>query len=196
MDIHAIWSRIDQLEKIVIAQGREIDKLRQLVKSNKSLQPSLCNGLYKDGSQFAQSNHSQILSPFSVQDKHDHSSVGLNEVSSGGYRNSFLMNSFVHPASAVPPFAGWIPESKEVDSGDDISRGGTIFAYPTSNRNSLAISQYQQQVPNRWSVGPRSLISDHPDDRDDNVDELPLEKNANQGLIELMTCFCPCFSMC
>lgn len=132
------------------------------------------------------------------------------------YKN-YTMNPFVHPANAIPPVANRIvlksATSTTLHAGTDHHEqfnNATVnskivkgFMSPTSQYNDS-----RTLPPNsRWSTGPSLLAGttavtttfSDPDLVDQNkLDQAALAKvRANRfSLIELLTCFCPCFSMC
>ena len=132
---------------------------------------------------------------------------------------TYVMNPIIHPASAIPPVANRVVvasnscplrgspnqdqhhhhhnhfdhqpvELKHANCNHRQNHPSTLLTSPPSSRN-------QAQVSPRWSTGP-SLPAAAPItvfDRD--LEEGPDRRRRNRiNLIELLTCFCPCFSMC
>lgn len=142
MDNQALWNRMDHLERIILEQGKEIDRLKQIVsnysrhKNSSSLDENtptqVPSALHQSPNCQSAKQQTPLLNPSIAR-------LGASQ------RNSLHMSSYVHPQSAVPPFARWPTDSNHQD-----------------NESSDSAS--------------------------------PADKN--QGLIEVLTCFCPCFGMC
>lgn len=108
METHTIWNRIDQLEKVVLSQAREIDGLKQLLN-------------------FTQATVERL----------------------------YLLNNSHHSAIMASLNGGVQADTAISSLGDQLTE---------DNRH----------VPER-ECG---------------------EKRSKQGLVEVLTCFCPCFGMC
>lgn len=108
METHTIWSRIDQLEKVVLSQAREIDGLKQLLN-------------------FTQATVERL----------------------------YLLNNTHHSAIMA-------------------SLNNGIQASTPINNLDQELARESLEVPER-ECG---------------------EKRPKQSLVEVLTCFCPCFGMC
>lgn len=149
----AIWIRMDQLERIVMAQGREIECLRRIIEHQ------------MDPTNYHNERHT-IGHQISLDQQHGYKDSN---------RNSFHMNSFVHPASAVPPFVRWLPEPINRDQSNS----------------------FQRQTEDHWSSEPDTHLSARLESQGIDFDETSLQKKPKGlNLVEVLTCFCPCFSMC
>lgn len=112
-------------------------------------------------------------------------------------RPNYVMNPFVHPASAIPPVADRTLAARNdhlamrtsaSPSGmyNNYHNPGVHFRAPLTSRTLPANT--------RWSTGP-SLLGTLTDLDPNDVDK-PRKRRNKMSLIELVTCFCPCFSMC
>lgn len=196
MELHAIWNRIDQLEQLIILQAKEIDMLRRIVNATQiSLQNSVI-GQNQSGpvkqNVTATSDHSATMA------NHHHSSLILNgdttatkTTTNQPLCKAYIMNPFVHPASAIPPVANRVLVRSE-------SNQMRLLVNNSNATNSGLIVPLSRTLPanTRWSTGP-SLFETIPDNNDRlDVEELPRKRRNRLSLVELLTCFCPCFSMC
>lgn len=135
------------------------------------------------------------------------------------------MNSFVHPQSAIPPVAirpavnvapntPTLPSNLQVPSQEsqkliqNLDRLLTENRPPPSSRWSLAANvaatnndniqrefgnYITQQPPNSSLFGsPNGILGDPNKDESDELGK----KHERQKFVEVLTCFCPCFSMC
>jgi len=141
------------------------------------------------------------------------------------YKNYF-MNPFVHPANAIPPVADRIilrteacdnypnaagKKSPEMNNITAVHRRAIKnnhhlnygLSLPMDNR---AMGPGRPLPPNvRWSTGPSLLAGTNTTssaftndlEQDEQSQSASAKRRANKlSLIELITCFCPCFSMC
>lgn len=177
MDLPSIWVRIEQLEKLIISQAKEIDLLRRVIHS---MQMILQAGTLPIMSPAADIEYSKINQPSTttmcnnIQNNPGHNRLN-NEIMSSTthstYKTQPLMNSFIHPISAIPPV------------NNRIVANGTINGLNAIPKNP------------RWSTGP-SLLGTIADTSNREINDMK-HKNRNKfSLIELITCFCPCFNMC
>lgn len=185
MEIHAIWTRIDQLEKLILSQAKEIDMLRRIVNTVQiTLQNNgIVQSIYKNNGIIP--NH---VPPLLSHNRQDNLSSALNRNSTPqpAYK-TYMMNPFVHPASAIPPVANRVIMTHET-------------SYPMNGTNNInGLLTHSRTLPaihnnNRLSAGP-TLLHKMPD-VDNDKEESPRKRNVKYCLVELITCFCPCFSMC
>lgn len=225
MELHAIWNRIDQLEKLLISQAKEIDVLRRMVNSTQISVQNITTSLQKNnnfnndnspnnnsstmrlihksymGNQVNNNRNSIHLSSISTKDNQQ---VNIFNRPNTYHQPTYLMNSFVHPAIAIPP-TNLAPsynmdnnklklETTNACGGDFSNLASTVMPHQTSNMN-------------RWSVGPTLRLHDSIVDRavttkttilDNHQDltEMRDGRHKRQCFVEILTCFCPCFSMC
>lgn len=116
MELHAVWNRIDQLEKLVISQAKEIDALKRLVASqqlqvqnNNNNNPSVPTitspkavptlNFYKTVATSFVSNNNGLLQHQQQQQQQP------NKDSSQFAYQPCLLNPLVHPPQAIPPVA-------------------------------------------------------------------------------------------
>lgn len=192
MDIHALWSRMDHLERIILEQGKEIDRLKQMLANNSrptNYSPDENTSQLPDALQ-------QTLNPQSrkQQSALNPSSVRIDDTQ----RNSFHMSSYVHPQSAVPPFARWPTDSTDKLPAEKAKKTNATLSYHPSNRNSFAGLQHSprlsQPITTARPLVQNRIMLNYQDNESDGSSSQ--QANKNQGLIEVLTCFCPCFSMC
>lgn len=149
---------------------------------------------------------SQIVDKFAQQHQHEKQNVQKQQEPALMYK-SYLMNPFVHPSIAIPPVVNRIVLRSE-NATPSASTATTVR--PANYNNSLSRDSYglnriggsaelnhirpSRTLPanTRWSTGP-SLLGTLRDDEPD-IDDRP--KSSRFTLAELITCFCPCFSMC
>lgn len=251
MDIQTLWNRLDELEKFVRAQSREVDMLKEIIYKNNNnniygdnrlnVDPIFTNNMGIDKN--PNSNRQTIdqdyrtnayLSAPMIINKSQTSKVDCHEA-----RNSFAnMSSYIHPSIAVPPTINWTKPSNtdtrtgrnERDTGliANISDGFDTNCSSSSVNNSrnscltdvnitgpprnssrlFSSSDVQQQLRYSLSTRPFSSLTSNSlqtnninnkratHDFNFDSDESPFPKEDNQGLAEVLTCFCPCFNMC
>lgn len=235
MELHVVWNRIDQLEKLVISQAKEIETLRRLVTSTQLALQTLTSQFWPTNSNTTNNNNNNNAigfyhqnqrasynrpAPLGIehqqqqQQQHHHHHQYLNHDSttpmasnrnsmhltscampdgSANPRQGYSMRSFVHPPSAIPPGAA--------------NNRALISPTPPASEHMLKPHQ-THTLPagstNRWSTGPNMALgnsiaaisasgSPQPD-RD--VSMAAARRRRRFSVIELLTCFCPCFSMC
>ena len=128
-------------------------------------------------------------------------------------QENYTMNPFVHPANAIPPVVNRIV-LKSATSNDLQSICANHEKSINDHSRALKFSspmerRYQNRgslPPNaRWSMNPSLLTAgdmttktfSEPDFNDqDQLDQKAKKRADRFSLIELITCFCPCFSMC
>lgn len=237
MELHAIWNRVDQLEKLLISQAKEIDVLRRMLNST---QVSVQN-LTLQGNNFNNTNNNTncisnnsifnnnstvrlIHKPFvGNQVNNNRNSIQLSSIPKGNQQvnnifnksttfnqPTYLMNSFVHPAIAIPPTNlvstcnnDSLTNKSKINNSNNSSRldlEANICRGNFSSVSSTMMPPHSSNM-NRWSVGPNLRLLDSAVDKT-NLDghnlttELPHGRHKRQSFVEILTCFCPCFSMC
>ena len=110
------------------------------------------------------------------------------------YRSSYMMNPYVHPASAIPPVVNRVITRSDCYQLESAGRSDRITSFqlaPVGNSRTLPTNT-------RWSTGPSLLGTMQPivnhDDQEESLAER--RKQSRFSLVELVTCFCPCFTMC
>lgn len=222
MEVHAIWSRIDQLEQLILSQAKEIDLLRRILNAT---QLALQN--YQQGNQLEypdsakspngltlattasrhhrqQHNQLSITPPTAITNSTSHSNLfklpqqqQKQQPEQPTLYKSYLMNPFVHPSIAIPPIANRVVLQSETSNSlisDNFSPSiGGATRRTTTQPNGIGTTR-TLPANTRWSTGPSLLGTLQDPDRE--MDEEPRKRNNRFSLVELLTCFCPCFSMC
>lgn len=122
--------------------------------------------------------------------------------------NPFQMKSFVHPTTAVPPGINrplfGDPGGNNAGVFNNIYNS-TSTADQNNHMNASPLSVVQPLHRSKWSTIPadKSLLDNLTNsvnitDPTESVIEinLPYKKHDRQSFVEVLTCFCPCFSMC
>lgn len=175
MELHSIWTRIEQLEKLIISQAKEIDLLRRVINSMQMILQAGALPIMSPATDIEYPKANQPTMCNHIQSNPGQTKVG-NEIMStttthSSYKTQPLMNSFVHPISAIPPVSNRIVANGAING---------LNAIPKNPR---------------WSTGP-SLLGTIADTSNREINDTK-QKNRNKfSLIELVTCFCPCFNMC
>lgn len=236
MELHAIWNRVDQLEKLLISQAKEIDVLRRMVNStqvsiqNLTLQGNnLNNNCISNNHNFNNNSTVQLIhKPFvGNQVNNSRNSIQLNSISKGNQQvnnifnksttmnqPTYLMNSFVHPSIAIPPTNlvstynndGMNNKSKINNNNNNNDKNNSRLDFEANVCKGNFSSVSSTMMPphssnmNRWSVGPNLRLLDNAVDKRNldshNLTEAPHGRHKRQSFVEILTCFCPCFSMC
>lgn len=172
MELQAIWNRIDQLEKLVISQAKEIEiqrrQLNQIIAQQSFIKPKN-NG----------ANNNRAIQTTSICAI----SKEFKNPTSRQSHQPYHMNSFVHPASAIPPAISFSSTSKKSSDSSQITTTSDL------------LSSHQIHPANRWSmIAPSSQsFSMTGKELEQSGTDLP---HRRQSFVEVLTCFCPCFSMC
>lgn len=116
---------------------------------------------------------------------------------------SYVMNP-IHPAIAIPPVTSRVVlRSAEQDTTSATATQAQLNKY--LHRGGSEEPSYRPAITNsrtlpantRWSTGPSLLGTlNDPSDTDRENDERALRTKNRFNLIEVLTCFCPCFGMC
>lgn len=171
----SVWNRIEKLERFVSGQDREIKNLKSVVTRIQSEQ------MYYD----SMSTHPMM------QPMHRYTGYPYHPAEHPYHRppvHPYQMSSFVHPPSAIPPR---VPARRPLTERNP---------YQPANSSWLESSPHAltaTSTSKRWSAAPN--LSSPPDDEtlDELFSEQPAQKKHNrQRFVEVLTCFCPCFSMC
>lgn len=226
MEIHALWNRIDQLEKLLISQAKEIDTLRRVVNATQvSLQtlthqkqqqqaPKLANsnsnnninstvtlqiqkptflGNYNQQQQQLLNNNRNSVQLSSISKSSQNGRVNISNKQSTFHQPTYLMNSFVHPAIAIPPTL--VPSNTRPNMETLNASSRATSTIPLANYNSTTPST-------RWSAAPNLRLLDNIVDKDTDLylnrdlTGTQHQRHRRQSFVEILTCFCPCFSMC
>lgn len=143
--LNALWSRIDQLETVVVSQAKEIEHMKMILKQNNII---------------------------AHNSRPAHRSMCHQNISTV---QPYLMNPLVHPASAISPI------------------GSKLTLSPTKvpdSRDRNYLNRYTIHAP------PRSSDFGLESDEDSTEDSSNINRHNRQSFVEVLTCFCPCFSMC
>lgn len=111
---------------------------------------------------------------------------------------SYLINPFVHPATAIPPVANRVVLRSENSSSSATShRYSPVMRQSDLNHLSPNTSRTSRTLPanTRWSTGP-SLLETLADVEVGGEERPPRRRGWHNFFVELLTCFCPCFGMC
>lgn len=251
MDLQSIWNRMDQLERLVLAQAREIEALRRLVGAcARSPQAIECGSIvpcaintqlgYNNNNRakdvFAQANCSgeqqmhdcpvhRLTKPFGRRALLDTKSTATakQQISPTSTFQPYLINSFVHPSTAVPPATlRPVVSSSARCNGANLTRWsiGPPSLIQATNSSSLGLELNHEddtitddyafrrsKVKDRNEAEPILQTTHEPIKHVarmlDDVTDLEMTEDAARskakrhwGLVELLTCFCPCFTMC
>lgn len=196
----SVWAKIDQLERTVLSQAKEIDDLKRSVNRIETFsnprdhrhqsQPVQSHRYHRDRDHYSSTSDrtresSRHISPDSVS--YPHQSC-----------HPYQMNSFVHPPSAIPPRSSvrWHGPS---DQRSELASRRDYRSPPRTPP--MAQSRPQASSSQRWSAAP-NLASTADDvigelgDSQESVESLTRHKHNRQRFVEVLTCFCPCFNMC
>jgi len=190
-DLHALSTRIDQLERVVLTQAKEIEALKRAVGSHPSTAVQLSKPLA------AATRYSALVMPVSQTRPTQSHLSGLAAPSENikpalqqqqqQQPQHYPMNPLVHPPSAIPPVTSrpskFAANSERLVSSSSCYGNGLV---PTNRVPPVA----------RWSVGPDQLSQAEWRDEQDQDDAATSKRLGRQSCVEVLTCFCPCFSMC
>lgn len=235
MDLNTVWSRIDQLEKVVVSQAREIDGLKQLLNSTQAtverlyvqnnqhhsaLFATICNDPSSDAI-----SSSRPSPPVPTINWIPNDPVNLNRVQHPNTQNkrpltyqpssAYQMSSIVHPESAIPPDSSAIQHQETNSTCTGISSNriispkavmSTLTNGSANNKNSntyakskLSNGYLSASQPLTWTSDnrySRSFDVENCDAGDDPKSLCDERRHRKQSLVEVLTCFCPCFGMC
>lgn len=206
MELHSIWNRIDQLEQLIVSQAKEIDTLRRSLNATQMnirncTQPE--DVIHGRGRWLAASeqqqyptacNRAQPSWNYSIDQRIDRMQpVGRN----------YALNH-IHPVNAIPPFARpmvpmddhhrycHLKQRQERFGSERPSSRTPKLTTSNSNHNSWTLP-----ANTRWSTGPSLLGTLMDIDEKGGANERSRTRGRDRyNLIELFTCFCPCFNMC
>ena len=257
MDLQAIWTRIDQLEQLIVAQAREIDILRRSLGSAQMTldrmnsqsrgveqhHESCPNGprrripplpepvgfevrgqafsMIRENSRLnLENNINNNNNNIVYNDSHRLDRTNQKHQQQQQLYKSYVMHP-IHPANAIPPVARRIvlssaaeinqshldrheqlltsPDYLHFGKTNRLQRGGS--ERPSSqNFNSLGAinsnSSRDRPINARWSTGPSLLAATTDYDASETLGEQGHRKRGLFSLIEIITCFCPCFNLC
>lgn len=181
MEIQAIWNRMDQLERLTISQAREIENLKR---GQSYFQHQVLKQLSSDPRRYQLSKKSlAILRPYSTAItplSHDHQAQLSAPATSNGIIHfpiqPYPINSFIHPTSAIPP----------------VANRAALTRHPNHRPSTNASESLSSMATSHW---PANLTNSLDLDLDPGL-EISSDKKKRLRCIELLNCFCPCFSMC
>lgn len=182
MDLQALWSRIDQLERLVLAQASEIERLKRLTGGQQH------QAREEEEGRKGQKQQHYLVSSFTTAAHHQRVEFWRNPQQASGFERRHSSH-WTHQPSSGPTLKPPIRP-------------------PATTQTSLAGRERRQLArPSpalataRWSTGP--LVSrldalEAPTELADSEEsaELKEPQRQRQSFVELLTCFCPCFSMC
>lgn len=217
-----ILKRLSNLEKAVIRQARDINKLMQVIHDLQPNHPIL--------------NH-VVNYPATIEKQLEltRTRTNLNEPgrehAAANPNQQYPMNPLVHPPSAIPPVSG-LPQtpaqntyqsqtnllkpSSQLPNGQNnafglgptsfaANRWSTVTALKQQTQQQLATTRNSQSMLGKNKNAYLERINaktnfnedDNPHALTPGLDSMDNSKKvSHQSIIELVTCFCPCFSMC
>lgn len=198
MDVNLILARIDRLEQLILSQARDIDTLRNRIQCIRMTSASVnCIDCNESGQQVGSLGPICCLNgPPTIRPSKSVTIMPNGRITTDQLQapepvcRGFIMNP-IHPANAIPPVARGITLScNEFDPAEPSrARNSYHTGYDSAIRTNNASIRNSLQPQTNFDILRSST---------DN--EEPLEQSARNkspfSLIELVTCFCPCFNLC
>lgn len=221
MELNALKGKIEHLERLVASQSREIESLKRIVMQRPS--SAHINGYkkpYINTYDNQHRNHHHEHQHDTNFNHHQHQSLSASpqphQQRQSMIYQPYVMDSHIHPDSAIPPIARAFtvgPDNKirykgELNSALDLSNNFNKFGpnerlrYKSDYTNSLTGDAHfwsDTALDRKREVGSVAAIDDSDGtDEDTSSSEQATGRKVpgRQVLIEVLTCFCPCFSMC
>lgn len=213
MELHALWARMDQLEQLILTQAREIDSLRIILNATQ-----LANNSCRHRENGDLSKRWPV--PMVQNDPILYLQAARNRLEPNNTRRpaedrfqpapaNYAMSS-IHPASAIPPVARHVVFTSNTHYNqpptsqtrfERFSSEGPVSKGPKSAAAIIYRHQNQSRslpAQARWSTGPSlvSTLTNSSNEKHNDGERNNMPERRRLHLIELFTCFCPCFSMC
>lgn len=217
MELQEIFNRIDRLEQLILSHAKDIDRLRNLIQSDRLT----CND---PECRNCESCQNQVGSPnglaMNIWTQAPNTDVALGPATCNGYNGdefnqeqppspvykSYVMNR-VHPANAIPPVARIVLTRAETlkyhqedrarncleqskHQGHESFEDEPYSRIVTKNITSKRVMPSNIQLSTVKSSSLGALNGYEP------PREQPMRDKSPFTLIELVTCFCPCFNLC
>lgn len=224
MNLQAIWSRIDQLEQLILDQAREIDILRRSIAATQMTVEEINNQDCSNG--YNHHGHGQGRNAICARDQvlddrenallaisnHHNDRHQTNQMTKQPLYRSSVMNP-IHPANAIPPARRIVLTSTEFNHHHQEQ---TTFYHGQPNGLQRRIASErpmsqtlatmggpcnnQRTLPanTRWSTGPSLLdtLTDYDGKGSSGAEQDTGKRRGIFNLVEIITCFCPCVNLC
>jgi hypothetical protein len=224
MDLEAVWNRIDKLEQLVVHQANDIDTLRRSIEATQmaveNINQQSCLNIHNavdalDGCSGFEKGQAIVPKAISLENKTGQQLDCCRMITqtNPATHQSYIMNP-IHPANAIPPMGRplMLANGRHDHESHREWQKNTSFCGQSNLLQQFSSLGPRSQVPiatlegnksrqaslanNRWSMEPSLLesVSNEPDDRSSG--DQANKRKSPFSLVELITCFFPCFSLC